>query len=263
MNQPLCLTFGALFLVGVAVAALPSQTTSTLIFDAASLKETPPADGQVGTFFTYAGGRMYLRGCTLQLLIFEAYKVQPFQILNAPAWVQETRYSIDAVPPPIPKLADYHPSNPKLIPPDEELTMLQALLADRFQLKVHEEMKDGPGYAIIRGDRPLRLNEPADKTERPVVTLVNAGTSFYRQGINSSMADLASFIARDLKEPVLDQSGIAGSYDFKFDWVPDPSDTTPGGYLFAAIQQIGLQLKAIKVPVQYIVIDHVEKPRLD
>jgi len=206
---------------------------------------------------------MYLRGCTLQLLIFNAYKVQPFQILNMPAWVQEIRYSIDAVPPPIPKLANYNPSNPKLTPPDEELTMLQALLADRFELKVHEELKDGPGYALVRGDRPLRLNSPADKNERPVVTYMNVPPSPYRQGINSSMADLASFIAPDLKAPVLDQTGISGSFDFKFDWVPDRSDPTPGGYLFNAIQQIGLKLKPIKVPVRYIVLDHVEKPRLD
>lgn len=259
----LYLTFGALFLAGIAIAASPPQTPSTLTFEAATLKETPAADGQMGTFFTYAGGRMYLRGCTLQLLIFNAYKVQPFQILNAPAWVQETRYSIDAVPPPIPKLANYNPSNPKLIPPDEELIMLEALLADRFRLKVHDEMKDGPAYAIVRGDRPLRLNQPADKNERPVVMYMKVEPTPYRQGINSSMADLAASIARDLKQPVQDQTGITGSFDFKFDWVSDPSDPTPGGYLFGAIQQIGLKLKPIKVPVRYIVVDHVEKPRLD
>ena len=260
----LYVTFVTLFLIGIALVASPRQTSSsTLTFDAATLKETPPDDYQLGTFFTYAGGRMYLRGCTLQLLIFNAYKVQPFQVLNAPAWVQEIRYSIDAVPPPIPKLANYNPSNPKVIPPDEALTMLQNLLADRFQLKVHEEIKDGPGYAIVRGDRPLRLDQPADKTERPVVTYMKVNPTPYRQGINSSMADLASSIARDLKQPVLDQTGIAGSFDFKFDWVPDPSDPTPGGYLFDAIQPIGLKLKPIKVPVRYIVVDHVEKPRPD
>lgn len=259
----LYLAFLTLFLVGIVVAASPRQAPSTLSFDAATLKETAADDYQMGTFFTYAGGRMYLRGCTLQLLIFNAYKAQPFQILNAPGWAQETRYSIDAVPPSIPKLANYNPSNPKLIPPDEELTMLQAFLADRFQLKVHEELKDGPGYAIVRGDRPLRLNEPADKTARPVVTYMNVPPAPYRQGINSSMADLASSIARDLKAPVVDQTGIAGAFDFKLDWVSDPSDPAPGGYLFNSIQQIGLKLKPIKVPVRYIVVDHVEKPRLD
>jgi uncharacterized protein (TIGR03435 family) len=144
--------------------------------------------------------------------------------------------------------------------------MLQNFLADRFHLRLHDEMKEAPGYAIIRGDRPLRLNEPADKTARPVVIhgVPGAGnTAFYRQGFNASMADVARFFSTDLRAPVVDQTGIQGSYDFKFEFTPDPSDPTPSGYLFQALQQIGLKLKPVKVPARNIVVDHADKPKVD
>lgn len=254
-------------LIGLlCVPSMRAQAPSNLTFEAATLKEQPPDDGQVGTFFTYAGGRMTLRGCTLQFLIWNAYKVQSFQVLNAPAWANETRYNIEAVPPRISILDNYKPSNPKFIPPDVELTMLQKFLGERFHLKVHEELRDASGYAIIRGDRALRLNEPADKTARPVVVYGVPGggdTAFYRQGFNASMADLSEFLSRDLRAPVADQTGIQGSYDFRFEFTPDPSDPTPGGYVFQAIQQIGLKLKPIKIPARNIIVDQAEKPMVD
>jgi hypothetical protein len=81
------------------VPSMPAQAPSSLTFEAATLKEQPRDDYQVGTFFTYAGGRMTLRGCTLQFLIWNAYKVQPFEVLNGPAWTNEIRYNIEAVRP--------------------------------------------------------------------------------------------------------------------------------------------------------------------
>jgi uncharacterized protein (TIGR03435 family) len=189
----------------IVTLAAPSsgQTQASATFEAATLRETPPHDPSgIGYFRTYAGGRMMIRGCTLRDLIWHAYKVQAFQVLNAPAWALQTFYSIEAVPPRIPTLASYHPTDPKSAPPDEELVMLQNFLSERFHLKVHEEMKEGPAYALLRADRLLRLNEPADNTVRPLVTFNTPdvpGGSFFRQGFNVSMADLAAVLSRDLK----------------------------------------------------------------
>jgi len=251
-------------LAAIAVSATGRQVMPNLSFDAATLKQTDDSEG--GVFLTYPGGRVTVKGLTLKMLIVEAYNIQQFQVLNAPAWVDEIRYHIDAVPPAIPKLANYNPSNPKVTPPDEVLEMLRNFLADRFHLKTHEETTDGPGYALVRGDKPLRLNEPKDKNAYPVFAGGRTDTvpaQFYRRGINVSMAGLASSLSSTLAAPVVDQTGIVGSFDFQFDYAPDPSNPSPGAYLFSAMEPIGLKLKSAKVPSRKIVVDHVEKPKLE
>lgn len=110
------------------------------------------------------------------------------------------------------------------------------------------------------------MSEPANKTQRPVINYAVLGgkdTTYYRQGFNTSMADLASSFSKDLRAPVVDQTGIKGSYDFRFDFNQDASDPTPGGYLFEGIQQIGLKLKPAKVLSRTIFVDHAEKPAVD
>jgi len=67
-----------------------------------------------------------------------------------------------------------------------------------------------------------------------------------------------------LDRPVVDETGIAGRYDFVLRWSPDDSITdfpnsAPG--LFTAVQeQLGLKLEPVKGPADVYVIDHVEKP---
>jgi Protein of unknown function (DUF3738) len=68
-----------------------------------------------------------LRGCVLQMIIFRAYKVQDFQVLNAPDWATQERYSIEAVPPAIPLFTNFKPYDPKINPPDEIVYPLAAL----------------------------------------------------------------------------------------------------------------------------------------
>ena len=90
-------------------------------------------------------------------------------------------------------------------------------------------------------------------------------------GRNATMAELAAVLQRAaLVRPVVDQTGLAGRYDFTLEWTPDETQfggtappetaesTKPG--LFAAIQQLGLRLEATKGPIEALVINHVERP---
>ncbi|HTW63233.1 MAG TPA: TIGR03435 family protein [Bryobacteraceae bacterium] len=65
--------------------------------------------------------------------------------------------------------------------------------------------------------------------------------------------------------PVLDKTGLTGSYDFTLDWSPDfggPHPPDPSGAdLFTALQeQLGLKLEPQRVPIEMLIIDHAGRP---
>src|SRR4051794_22930862 len=85
-------------------------------FEVASVK--PSTAGEVGGVYTYPGGRVGFRGCTLKYLIEQAFNVQPFQVSGGPGWMQEDRYDIDAKPPASSKSSKSMPPYAKA-PPNE------------------------------------------------------------------------------------------------------------------------------------------------
>ena len=143
--------------------------------------------------------------------------------------------------------------------------MLQALLADRFQLKYHREIKEGPVYVLLKGNNKLQLQDPKNKDDFPWVGNSNGGGAIFGNGIagmNISMPLLATRLSRYMGRPVLDQTGLEGSFDFKFEY-PLPSDDQRPDVItsiITSIQGIGLKLQAAKGPVETIVIDQAEKP---
>ena len=166
--------------------------------------------------------------------------------------------------------------------------MLQALLAERFSLKVHRETKDEPVYFLVIGKNGSRLQNakigdastppnadgtPArDRVELQIVPGSEGG-----QKIRFSLTPIKSlgdWLTRQLSRPVLDKTGLTGTYDFTLEWTPDaasapvldaPNAVTlpgiPGSSIFSALeQQLGLKLESGKGPIEILVIDHVEKP---
>jgi uncharacterized protein (TIGR03435 family) len=225
-------------------------------FEVASVKPSGP-DEDVFGMFAYPGGRLAVTNYTLRALIFEAYGIEDFQILGGPKWAGEERYSIVAKPPADSKSSKINPSNPKLPPPEEELLMLRALLAERFHLMVHEEVKVGPVYALAVGRKGAKLTDAKDKNAFPVVA-TNQDRS--RSGENATMPLLAAALSRKLKRPVLDRTGLKGSYDFKFDPEVGPDGKLDDSSFSGAIEVLGLKLTPARGPVRYLVIDHAEKP---
>ncbi len=79
---------------------------------------------------------------------------------------------------------------------------------------------------------------------------------------------IADYLGNAIGSPVEDRTGLTGIYDVHLEFVPDPSGTEPTGAaasdpgtgIFDAVQsQLGLKLTPKKVPVETLVIDHLEK----
>jgi uncharacterized protein (TIGR03435 family) len=74
---------------------------------------------------------------------------------------------------------------------------------------------------------------------------------------------LEDYLTQELGRPVQDQTGLKGRYDFKLDWArtDDVSMQLEYPSIFAALrEQLGLTLISTKAPIDFIVIDHVERP---
>jgi uncharacterized protein (TIGR03435 family) len=154
------------------------------------------------------------------------------------------------------------------------MQMLQTLLSDRFQLRVHHETREGAVYDLVVAKNGSKL-QPTKESD-------NSGTSSGRnpdtglltlKGTRRSTEEVAADLSSRLGRPVFDKTGLTGKYDFEISWAPDLTSAagadaaTPaisGPSLVTAIQeQLGLRLESTKGPVGILVIDSAEKPTLN
>lgn len=241
--------------VGLGMASACSQTAPDAAFDVASIKPAKP-DAR-GYSIRPFPGRLSAENVTLKLLMAEAYHVYDFQI-SGPKWIDSDRYDLEA------KIGgDVPPSRTQL------RSMLQRLLADRFGLSVRRESKQMPVYMLEadKGDTKLQL---ARHPDRPVMFRV-----FQRRQItaeNAPIENLTEALTWILGMPVLNRTGLEGSFDYKLEWSPDetqlrsqeappdPDGNAPS--LAAALQQqVGLRLVSRKGLVNLIVVEKAERPR--
>jgi bla regulator protein blaR1 len=147
--------------------------------------------------------------------------------------------------------------------------MLQTLLADRFQLKVHRETKVVPVFALTVGKKGPKFKK-AEGSEEPKLmfrSLVQAdGQRMTRLVVkNGTMQELVDMYSKFMDRPLVDQTGLKDRYDFTVDYEASaegsPFAALIGPGLFRAFEeQAGLKLEATKGPVEILVIDHAEKP---
>jgi len=231
-------------------------------FEVATIKPNPDIGGGKG--FRTRGRTFTTIHTSLSDLIVFAYDVHDKQILNGPDWIDKEKYDVTFVPD-----TEGEPSN------KQWKTMLQKLLADRFQLTFHHEKRDLPVYILtVAKGGPKNLNKSDSTTDGFSVPLRPAPGGFSMPIRNATMLDFTGFALQGgvLDRPVLDQTGIVGRYDFTLTWAPlgtefggampppPPVDNPPPG-LFTAIQeQLGLKLDAVKAPADVMVIDKAEKP---
>lgn len=203
--------------------------------------------------------RFVARGTTLWGLLYNAYDLKPNEdVPGLPGWAKSERFDVEAG-----MDAETYAELQKM--PDEERgekrdIMLQALLADRFKLKMHSASREGPIYVLVIAKGGPRLKEwPSNKTP--------GGLSWSEGGqIEARGAHIASFafgLSDMLGRTVVDKTGLTGKYYFNLKWTPDEYQGTPdaGPTLFTAIEeQLGLKLESARGPVQTFVVDHVERP---
>ena len=221
-------------------------------FEVASLKPSLPG-GQGGIIRPMPGNQGYVgANMPLRTYLMIAYTVRDTQISGAPSWFGNDLYDLNAKAEKSSTIEELH-------------VMLQNLLADRCQLKIHKESKETSGYALVVDKAGAKLTEhdPNDKDYPPIG---GAGPGKLR-GTNATMDLWALFLSRALDRPVVDKTGLTAHYDFTFEFVPDRppnADAAPapeGPSLTEALKlQLGLRLEPTKATNVQIVIDHVEKP---
>ncbi len=232
-------------------------------FEVVSIKLSGPK-GMMG-YFTYPGGRDRLGHQTLDVLLMRALSVQYFQVSGGPAWGHSEQYDIEAKP-------AASPDSDKLYPTDGlalntlQRHMLLTLLEDRFQLKYHREVREGRVYFLTRGSKPLKLEN--SKYTDPDFSWVGgphlggiSGDGI--AGHHVSMPALAANLSPFLEQPVFDQTGINGFFDFQYEYAADVSpESRPDvvASIITSLQEIGLKLVPGRGPVETIVIDSAQKP---
>ena len=268
----LLLAFAGRIAPGQASQSLPAASPRDLLrFEVATVK---PIDTRPGVMHqsgaeVYPGGRITLPTVSLKSLICTAFDLATCQLAGGEEWMSKEQFDVVAKAPEDPRPYDLRHTWFRI--EDARLRqMLQALLIDRFQLKIHRETRTGLVYLLVKSGKAIPL-KPADapSTKNPPTTegfgsIGNAGDTWVIR--NSTMRQLANFVGDFyLHTPVLDQTGLSGSYDFTWKMLlttQDEPDPLLGSKdeLMQFIQVMGLKLKPSIGPLETLVIDHAEHP---
>jgi bla regulator protein blaR1 len=226
----------------LAAGAVFAQLQDTRpAYEAAFIKANTSGSGSSSSNGTK--GQIVMMNQTMKRLIQRAYGVRPPQV-TGPAWMENTAFDIIAKYPP--ETNDH----------DRSL-MLRTLLEGRFKLAVHRETREMPGYALMVAKSGLKLkpvepgsSDTSSNGSKGVVTLTAKKTT---------MSFLSELLTRQMGEMVVDRTGLDGAYDFELRYAAnDQVDDAPP--LFSALQEtLGIRLQPQKVPVELIVVDHVER----
>jgi uncharacterized protein (TIGR03435 family) len=277
-----------------------------MAFDVASVKLSkgpfvPPNVG-LNTSEAYRPTGGYFRAdFPLWTYIQFAYKIAPAEdqsreiLSHLPKWATADRYRVDA-------------RGAANATKDQMRLMVQSLLAERFKLAAHFETKeanvfavtlvkagtlgpklrphaegppcdraalDGPTPArVIRGDAAAGPENFPPMCDSFAVIRKSGGALMLAGYRNASMDMLAASVAGFVGQgrPLIDKTGLSGTFDFTMEWAPETSNAPPSDApttapdplgpteLQALRDQLGLKLESTRDPVKILVIDRVERP---
>jgi uncharacterized protein (TIGR03435 family) len=258
---------------------------ATAQFETASIRRNTSGSTEGGAIRLQPKGGLHATNVTLVELIEFAYQRHVFddrEVIGGPAWMTSERFDLRA------SVSGEHAFDPDGVP-RKTLALLKTLLAERFELKLHEEDRERPVYAltttrkdgvlgprvrksdidcgaVMRGERPALLpgqGPPCGFKTPPGRLFANTFT----------IPAIASLLSRHLDRPVIDRTGLSGRFDIELeaaeikaapDYKPGPSDfglpPPAGPTIFVALrEQLGLQLEPVDASVAVIVIDHAER----
>jgi uncharacterized protein (TIGR03435 family) len=278
------------------------QTAALPAFEVASIKEARPPSSmeniQAGQFhlgMKIDGSRADYGFMSLTDLIAYAYRVKRYQ-LSGPGWMNETRWDILA------RIPDGQAA-------DRAPEMMQNLLVERFRLSIRPENREQSVYMLVVGKGGLKIKEAAPEEEASVggglnvrinndgrsVEISSGGTGTMRmasgpnggiqlQMTKITMAALADRLTQLMDRPVVDATGLKGTYQVTLDLpieammgmafaqklsalagfgsfgIPDVSAPNPSiPPIIKTVKDLGLELQARKAPIETIIVDRVEK----
>ncbi|MGC2637585.1 MAG: TIGR03435 family protein [Acidobacteriaceae bacterium] len=288
-------------LAALALLLLPSLRAQQLVmanagetlpsFEVAAIR--PDDSGPYHTALDASNDSYKIENLTLSDLIMTAFGARSrAQVVGGPDKRMGERFDINA------RISQDDVARLKKMPRQDsermEQLMLQALLADRFQLKVHNESRELPVFALIvvKGGPKFHASDPppAEMVQPDQAAQDSGKPNPHGEGTwmrsdskhaelkayRSTMESLASILSNQSETGgrfVIDKTGLAGVYDYSLQWVPEylaanakalnsSADAGPAGpTLFTALEdQLGLKLESQKAPVEIVVVDHVEEP---
>jgi uncharacterized protein (TIGR03435 family) len=271
-----------LFLSGI----LNAQTPQRPAFEVATIKPSPNCTMSSGA---PTPGRLDIKCTTLRELIKGAYGIfagekiasRMLDVVGGPSWLDSDRFDLSAK-------AEGAAGISKMIG-----AMLQSLLEERFQLKVHVEPREKPVYilTVAKGTAKLTPSKegscvPIDlnnlpKPGAPPQNFCGMPRTAFKNGVFSSDvfgATMEEFAGRvlgtQIDRPIVDKTGLTGRFDIHLEFArdmsammlngnpmpPPPPNDSGAPSIFAAVQQLGLKLSPDKAPVDVIVVDSAQKP---
>jgi uncharacterized protein (TIGR03435 family) len=272
IRRKLLLSTTALVALSIPIAAgqinaaqnQPTQSTPKLSFEVASVKEW--VDGKGPQSLTtidvqFSGDRLIWRCASLNALLSYAYHLtRSVPRTGVPEWgkggcggTYQNTFAIEA-------------TVPAGTTDEQARQMMQTLLADRFKLVVHWEKKDVPIFALVigKGGFKLQPSDPAKDAPRPPHSIgcpPEDPSCHFSGGGSGPISDLASSLSFNVGRPVIDQTGLTGTYNLDLYWAGDTTADSPLPSLPAALREkFGLELKPQVGAVNSLIIDHVEKP---
>jgi uncharacterized protein (TIGR03435 family) len=243
------LSIRRLALIAFIPALLPAQSPAALQFEVASVKRSHdgPNPGDIPRNMDTSPGHFAMRNIPLRHAIVWAYDLKDYQV-SGPDWIKgDERYDIVA-------------SAGSPVPESKLRLMLQALLLERFQMKMHREPKELPVYVLTAGKGAPKLKPAADDT--PPTLSGNAGSVTFH---NQPVSRFAFLLTRRLDRPVLDGTGLSGLYDFQIDlsglgFAGRPAEDASAPSVFTTVQRdLNLKLEPRKETIDILVIDSASR----
>jgi uncharacterized protein (TIGR03435 family) len=243
----------------------------------ASVKPNP--SGRLGTDgFQIAHGTLTVRNVSLKMLIEAGYRVQSPRVEGGPAWLNADRYDV---------IAKGSPTASQ----EQVWLMLRSLLAARFKVELRRLTKELAIYSLEAGKNSSKLPK-RDETDCEATSAPDSSRSGFVPpcggvarvwgpqggimiGQRVPMSGLADALSGVVDRPVVDRTGLTGTFDVELRWTPEgyrfvsgdseqrpPAEgAEPGPSILTAVQeQLGLKLVAVKGPVEVLVIMRAEKP---
>jgi uncharacterized protein (TIGR03435 family) len=247
-------------------------------FDAAAIK--PAADPTAFSFsMVQPGGRYIGQNMSLRLLLKTAYGLHDSQIAGGPSWIDSERWDINAKAEGYPDAATFR---------DVARRMVRPLLASRFKVVLHHELREIPVYALVvarngRFGPNFRRDDRCDPASTDVIQPapgaaeqagpMTCGSDGFRPAHlwarSMTLEYLLIALGRTtIDRVVVDRTGLEGKFDWEVQWIPDDlradGQRPEGPSIFQAFEvQLGLKLEASRGRVDVLVIDQAERPQPD
>lgn len=217
-------------------------------FDVASIRPSQAAraggEGATRESVQISPTTVTLRNASLSFCIQWAYGVRFYQI-SGPDWISRSRYDVTA------KTATPSTSERQL------KKMMQALLADRFRLRLRRDTKSIPVYELTATPGAAAKLKPSTTDQHSGISVVNGSFVFEHvtmPQLAEHLSDLSGF-----DRPVVDKTGIDGAFDITLPSAAAAMRENPDS-IFGAVESIGFRLNARKSPIEILIVDHAERP---